>query len=71
MNIFIFGTGEPNCPACHGSRIEQVYVGHGSVHESPCSVCCCPKCGYPSGDDWSQCKGSCPHPGSPHFKEQP
>lgn len=27
----------------------------------------CPKCGATSGDDWSQCKGSCPMPGSPHY----
>jgi hypothetical protein len=26
----------------------------------------CPKCGARSGDDWSQCKGSCPMFGSPH-----
>jgi hypothetical protein len=29
----------------------------------------CPKCGYTSGDDWSQCRGSCPMPGSPHYDE--
>ena len=28
----------------------------------------CPKCGAFSGDDWSQCEGSCPMPCSPHFK---
>jgi len=27
----------------------------------------CPKCGYLSGDDWSQCKGECPMIGSPHY----
>ena len=27
----------------------------------------CPKCGAASGDDWSQCKGSCPMFGSPHY----
>lgn len=27
----------------------------------------CPKCGSQSGDDWSQCEGSCPIVGSPHF----
>ena len=27
----------------------------------------CPKCGLHSGDDWSQCCGACPMPGSPHF----
>jgi len=27
----------------------------------------CPKCGAVSGDDWSQCGGSCPMPGSPHY----
>lgn len=26
----------------------------------------CPKCGMLSGDDWKQCGGSCPMPGSPH-----
>lgn len=29
----------------------------------------CPKCRYPSGDDWKQCRGSCPMPGSPHYSE--
>ena len=27
----------------------------------------CPKCKAESGDDWSQCKGRCPMPGSPHY----
>jgi hypothetical protein len=27
----------------------------------------CLKCGATSGDDWSQCEGSCPIPASPHF----
>lgn len=27
----------------------------------------CPKCGFSSGDDWKQCKGSCPMPQSPYF----
>lgn len=27
----------------------------------------CPKCGAESGDDWSQCRGSCPMSGSPHY----
>lgn len=27
----------------------------------------CPKCGATSGDDWSQCLGSCPMPMSPHY----
>lgn len=26
----------------------------------------CSKCRATSGNDWSQCKGSCPMPGSPH-----
>jgi hypothetical protein len=30
---------------------------------------CCPKCGAVSGDDWSQCKGFCPMPGSPHYSK--
>lgn len=28
----------------------------------------CQKCGAKSGDDWSQCKGSCPEPASPHYR---
>lgn len=28
----------------------------------------CPKCGYSSGDDWSQCNNSCPLTFSPHYK---
>lgn len=28
----------------------------------------CPKCGAASGDDWSQCGGECPLPGTPHYK---
>lgn len=27
----------------------------------------CPKCKAFSGDDWSQCGGSCPLPGTPHY----
>lgn len=27
----------------------------------------CPKCGAAGGDDWSQCRGDCPMPASPHF----
>ena len=27
----------------------------------------CPKCDAVSGDNWSQCEGSCPMPMSPHF----
>ena len=27
----------------------------------------CPKCSCTSGDDWSQCAGSCPMPISPHY----
>jgi hypothetical protein len=30
-------------------------------------VILCPKCGSTSGNDWSQCKGSCPMPGSPDY----
>lgn len=29
----------------------------------------CPKCAAVSGDDWSQCKGGCPMPGSPSFDD--
>jgi hypothetical protein len=29
----------------------------------------CPKCGVQSGDDWRQCEGQCPMPGSPHYNE--
>lgn len=28
----------------------------------------CPKCLFTSGDDWRQCNGSCPMPGSPHYE---
>jgi hypothetical protein len=31
----------------------------------------CPKCGAESGDDWSQCEGSCPIPASPHYRVSP
>lgn len=27
----------------------------------------CPKCSATSGNDWSQCRGSCPMPMSPHY----
>jgi hypothetical protein len=30
----------------------------------------CPKCKAVSGDSWAQCKGSCPMPGSPHYKPE-
>lgn len=29
----------------------------------------CKKCGATSGNDWNQCKGSCPQKGSPHYKD--
>ena len=29
----------------------------------------CPKCGALSGDDWSQCGGSCPMTASPYYNE--
>lgn len=29
----------------------------------------CPKCHAESGDDWSQCQGSCPMVGSPHYSD--
>lgn len=29
----------------------------------------CPKCKAKSGNDWSQCGGSCPMTMSPHYKE--
>lgn len=29
----------------------------------------CPKCEQTSGNDWSQCDGSCPMPMSPHFSK--
>jgi hypothetical protein len=28
----------------------------------------CPKCDATSGNDWSQCDGVCPVPGSPHYR---
>lgn len=28
----------------------------------------CPKCDATSGDNWSQCDGVCPMPGSPHYR---
>ena len=28
----------------------------------------CPKCDATSGNDWSQCNGVCPVPGSPHYR---
>jgi hypothetical protein len=31
----------------------------------------CPKCRASSGDDWEQCKGSCPMPMSPHYTPAP
>jgi hypothetical protein len=27
----------------------------------------CPKCKGHHGNDWRQCKGECPMPGSPHY----
>lgn len=37
----------------------------GALNELADTVC--PKCGSTSGNDWSQCSGSCPMPMSPHF----
>lgn len=31
----------------------------------------CPKCGYYAGDDWTQCKGSCPIEDSIHYSTKP
>ena len=28
----------------------------------------CPKCRQDSGNDWSQCRGKCPLPMSPHYQ---
>lgn len=36
---------EPSCPVCHGSGIEEVYGGHGTVLELQCSHC------RPTGDE--------------------
>lgn len=30
----------------------------------------CPKCKMTSGNDWSQCNGSCPMPMSPYYKSK-
>lgn len=30
----------------------------------------CPKCRAFSGDDWKQCNGACPMPGSPHYSHR-
>jgi len=32
-------------------------------------VTVCDKCRAESGDDWAQCRGACPMPGSPHYVE--
>lgn len=37
------------------------------VHREPVVEHTCPKCDAVSGDDWSQCKGRCPMPMSPHY----
>lgn len=29
----------------------------------------CPNCLAQSGDDWTQCRGKCPMPQSPHYDE--
>jgi hypothetical protein len=34
---------------------------------APRGVTTCPKCHFTSGDDWKQCGGQCPMPGSPHY----
>lgn len=34
------------------------------------AVITCPKCHRTSGDDWRQCEGACPIPGSPHYKPE-
>lgn len=30
---------DTNCIVCHGSGIEEIYGGHGTVREEPCSKC--------------------------------
>lgn len=49
-------------------RIQHVRLGSGYRPKNPTV---CPKCGYISGDDWRQCRGSCPMEQSPHFKPRP
>lgn len=41
------------------------------THPAPSSELTCSKCGAHSGNDWEQCKGSCPMPGSPHYDPSP
>ena len=51
----------------HGSKAVQAARIIAAVAEAKK----CPKCGAVSGDDWSQCKGSCPMPGSPYYATPP
>lgn len=37
---FIDPVKDEPCQYCGGSKIEEVYAGHGSVMEIPCSECC-------------------------------
>lgn len=48
----------------HSVSIQVHRLGSG---KPPAQLIQCRKCSYVSGDDWSQCDGSCPMQGSPHF----
>lgn len=40
------------------------------VNDPRGEIFACPKCKNTSGDDWTQCRGSCPMPMSPHFNPE-
>lgn len=40
------------------------------VKERGRTVLACKKCGSTGGDDWTQCRGACPIPFSPHYKRE-
>ena len=44
-----------------------VFNEDGSEEEQGPEYIACPKCHNHSGDSWSQCRGFCPMPMSPHF----
>jgi predicted Zn-ribbon and HTH transcriptional regulator len=61
-----------NCTTVVVSESERGVIDPGPVREALKKYLSAPcrKCGYESGDDWTQCKGFCPKPWSPHYQKK-
>ena len=57
MVLLVIGVS-PNFEKGYIMNIRDNFVGDGPF---------CPKCGYESGDSWTQCENGCPIKASPYF----